>query len=139
MMKRLAPQAYLVFHDGFISDGDYWDSVFPDDDMDKIALDHHAYSAFENAMYTVEENCAFFKGNAEKSAKTKYELWIGEWSLATDECAMWLSGFNTGNANPSQQHPKYECQWVDCPDGYLPDEFKFELDKSKDVYGPFGG
>ena len=31
--------------------------------------------------------------------KTKYEVWHGEWSLATDSCAHWLGGFNDGKAN----------------------------------------
>jgi hypothetical protein len=30
----------------------------------------------------------------------KMEVWIGEWSLATDVCAMWLGGFNDGNTDP---------------------------------------
>ena len=24
----------------------------------------------------------------------KYEVWVGEWSLATDTCAFWLDNFN---------------------------------------------
>jgi hypothetical protein len=24
----------------------------------------------------------------------KYPVWVGEWSLATDNAAMWLGGFN---------------------------------------------
>ena len=27
----------------------------------------------------------------------KYPVWVGEWSLATDVCAMWLGGFNDSN------------------------------------------
>ena len=27
----------------------------------------------------------------------KYDVWVGEWSLATDVCAMWLGGFNDSN------------------------------------------
>jgi hypothetical protein len=26
-----------------------------------------------------------------------FEVWLGEWSLATDVCAFWLGGFNDAN------------------------------------------
>jgi hypothetical protein len=65
----------------------------------------------------------------------KYEVWYGEWSLATDTCAHWLGGFNDGNTKPVQQ-----CQWVDCPKTYL-DTTKFPnatVDASIGFNGPHG-
>jgi len=32
----------------------------------------------------------------------KYEVWVGEWSLATDVCATWLGGFNDANTDASR-------------------------------------
>eukprot|EP00611_Tribonema_gayanum_P008578 TRINITY_DN1815_c0_g1_i4.p1 TRINITY_DN1815_c0_g1~~TRINITY_DN1815_c0_g1_i4.p1 ORF type:complete len:249 (+),score=27.31 TRINITY_DN1815_c0_g1_i4:731-1477(+) len=44
---------------------------------------------------------------------------VGEWSLATDNCAMWLNGFND---NPIG-YPQVACDWVECPAPYMgPDQ-----------------
>ena len=40
---------------------------------------------------------------------------VGEWSLATDNCAMWLNGFNDNVPG----YPKVECEMVRCPDPYM--------------------
>ena len=60
---------------------------------------------------------------------------MGEWSLATDNCAHWLGGFNNGG-----MHPLKTCNnWSDCPKSYLPDEFAVDFDRTVDMLGPFGG
>jgi len=46
---------------------------------------------------TVEGFCDNYKNTSSTADDVKYEVWVGEWSLATDVCAMWLGGFNTGN------------------------------------------
>ena len=33
----------------------------------------------------------------------KYDVWVGEWSLATDVCALWLGGFNDANTDASRE------------------------------------
>lgn len=38
------------------------------------------------------------------ASSVKYPIWVGEWALATDVCAMWLGGFNDGNTVP-----QYDC------------------------------
>ena len=43
---------------------------------------------------------------------------VGEWSLATDNCAMWLNGFNDNVPG----FPKVECEMVKCPDPYMGSE-----------------
>ena len=63
----------------------------------------------------------------------KYPVWIGEWSLATDACAFWLTGFND-NHTPRTD----ECLWVDCPISYLPDDVAVDLDRTAYMQGPFG-
>lgn len=60
-------------------------------------------------------------------------MWFGEWSLATDVCAHWLGGLNDGNTDP-----QFKCKQVDCPYSYLPDEWKVDFDRSREINGPFG-
>jgi len=70
--------------------------------------------------------------NAVKEA-IKYDVWVGEWSLATDVCGMWLGGFNDSNFPLF-----YDCQYVDCPYSYLPEEFAVDFDRTAAELGPFG-
>jgi len=59
------------------------------------------------------------------------DIWVGEWSLATDVCALWLGGFNDNNTPYSDA-----CEWVDCPYTYLPEPFNQDFDRSDP--GPIG-
>ena len=43
---------------------------------------------------------------------------VGEWSLATDNCAMWLNGFNDNVPG----YPMVECERVTCPPPYMGSE-----------------
>lgn len=74
--------------------------MFADDDHEKVALDHHQYQAWTNNMNTTNQFCDDYENNAAYADQIKYEVWIGEWSLATDVCAHWLGGFNDGNTDP---------------------------------------
>ena len=40
---------------------------------------------------------------------------IGEWILATDNCAMWLNGFNDN----SPGYPKLPCKFIECAEPYM--------------------
>jgi hypothetical protein len=50
LVQRFAPQAWFVFHDSFRYDPDVWNDLFRDDDIDKVAIDHHYYWAFESDL-----------------------------------------------------------------------------------------
>jgi len=132
-LKAANPNVKFVFHDSFHGDAATWNNMFDDDDMENVVMDHHFYQAWyyrsddgsgcPKGDYTdVGQTCLDFYCqdyiNANEGLKDiKYEVWIGEWSLATDTCAMWLGGFNDGNF-PYQ----YECARVTCPDPYVTDE-----------------
>lgn len=99
-------------------------------------MDHHYYQAFNQpAFATVEDSCKDYESNAGYADQFKYEVWFGEWSLATDVCAHWLGGFNDGNTVPQAQ-----CQWVDCPVTYLPMDIfaNATVDASIESNGPYG-
>ncbi|CAN0498301.1 unnamed protein product, partial [Laminaria digitata] len=40
---------------------------------------------------------------------------VGEWSLATDNCAMWLNGFQDNLPG----FPQVQCELVRCPLPYM--------------------
>ena len=60
-------------------------------------------------------------------------MWVGEWALATDVCALWLGGFNDANTAAV-----FDCEYVDCPTPYLPADTAVDLDRTADLLGPFG-
>ena len=84
-------------------------------------------------MFTAEEFCDDYERNASTADKVKYEVWIGEWALATDVCAHWLGGFNDGNTDP-----QFKCKKVSCPKSYLPAANAVDFDRTADMLGPFG-
>ena len=100
-------------------------------------MDTHQYWAFfQNALDTPGKYCDYYGGMISNAKNFKYEVWVGEWSLATDACATWLGGFNDGNVDINEQGHK--CVWVDCPKSYLPEEYAVDFDRTASVLGPFG-
>ena len=78
------------------------------------AMDSHIYLAWNNPgpINTFHSAACGFSGGV----KTMEELVdmpviVGEWSLATDNCAMWLNGFNDNLPG----YPKLPCKFVECP------------------------
>ena len=60
---------------------------------------------------------------------------VGEWSLATDNCAMWLNGFNDNLAG----FPRLPCKYVPCAEPYMgTDQPGTPVDPSKSIQGPYG-
>jgi len=61
----------------------------------------------------VDDACNFIEGTSDFANDFRangIEVWWGEWALATDNCAMWLGGFNDQNPEPSVQ-----CKPIECP------------------------
>ena len=60
---------------------------------------------------------------------------VGEWSLATDNCAMWLNGLN----NNLPGYPKVTCEMVECPKPYMGAEQPgAPPDPKENLQDPFG-
>jgi len=98
LVQKYAPHATFLFHDSFHFDVDYWNDLFEDDDIENVAMDHHFYQAFYNPpVKNVQDSCDNYEAEASRAADFKYPIWIGEWALATDVCALWLGGFNDAN------------------------------------------
>ena len=100
ILTKYNPDATFVFHDAFTYDAGLWNQLF--EDTDKVAMDHHHYQAFmePNGMKTADEFCGNYYDVACGAVNFKYDVYFGEWSLATDACCMWLGGFNDANNEP---------------------------------------
>ena len=133
MMKEQQPRLKFVFHDAFHFDANVWNDLFDDDDMRNVVLDTHQYFAWGGQHDDIGTYCNEY-GNTMGNAKNiKYDVWVGEWSLATDVCATWLGGFNDANTDASRP-----CQRVECPKSYLPDATAVDFDRTADTLGPYG-
>ena len=64
MVQRYAPQAHFVFHDSFHFEADTWNDLFADDDVDKVAIDHHKYQAWNGASNDTSVYCDDYETEA---------------------------------------------------------------------------
>ncbi|ETO73444.1 hypothetical protein F442_10431 [Phytophthora nicotianae P10297] len=136
-VKVLAPSWKFVIHDSFRFGLQFWAKFLkgcPD-----IALDTHIYQAW-NPPGTVAD---FFSNACQQKyvisdmENAMMPVIVGEWSVGTDNCAMWLNGFNDNLPG----FPKVQCHMIDCPinSTYLGDGFPgTPLDKTKPIQGPYG-
>ena len=133
MMREQQPRLTFVFHDAFHFDADTWDDLFDDDDLHNVVMDHHHYFAWNKAHDDINDYCDELESEIQTATdEIKYDIWVGEWSLATENCALWLTGFNNAPSDSAR-----ECQFVDCPYSYL-DEHAVDFDRTADELGPFG-
>ncbi|KAF0699285.1 Aste57867_10127 [Aphanomyces stellatus] len=136
-VKNLAPHWKFVVHDSFRFGLNYWQDFMkgcPD-----IALDTHIYQAWMNPS-TAEDygsNACQQKYTISSMENALMPVIVGEWSLATDNCAMWLNGFNDNLPG----FPKVQCTMQECPieSTYLGYGFPgTPLDVNKPIQGPYG-
>jgi len=134
LVRGYNPDTLFVFHDAFNPSADVWNDLFLDSDMQNVVMDTHAYMAWWEHKNDISMYCADYEGTLANTADIKYPIWVGEWSLATDVCAMWLGGFN--DSNTAYQ---FECEWVECPTTYLPSPFNvYTPDQNAAMLGPIG-
>lgn len=95
-------------------------------------MDTHQYYAWDPAHGPIATYCSEYATRLSLANSVKYDIWVGEWSLATDVCALWLGGFNDANANAA-----YTCQRVECPYSYMP-VHGVDFDRTAAKLGPFG-
>jgi hypothetical protein len=102
MMQEMTPNKKFVFHNMFNFDRGFWQDLFDENDRHNVVMDHHYYVAWNHNMNTTKQFCDDIEMNARNGAIENfgYEIWFGEWSLATDVCAHWLGGLNDANTDP---------------------------------------
>lgn len=93
-MKHYNPDVLFVFQDAGHRTSAEWNDMFDDDDMENVVLDTHNYMAWNGLNEEILDYCTEFRSAFDDYQDLKYPIWVGEWALATDICAMWLGGFN---------------------------------------------
>ena len=73
--------------------------MFADDDHENVVMDTHQYLAWSGHHDDMGTYCDNYGKIISKAKDIKYEVWVGEWSLATDVCALWLGGFNDASTD----------------------------------------
>ena len=134
-IQKVNPAVKFVFHDSFLPYANIWNDLFADDDIENVVLDTHTYMAWDPARRDIGAYCDNYGSRLYSSdiQDIKYDVWVGEWSLATDVCAFWLGGFNDSNTEY-----QFECNWVDCPYSYLPEPHNVDFDRTAATLGPWG-
>jgi len=136
IVKQTAPHWRFVMHDSFRFDVNIWGGFMsgcPD-----RALDTHIYQAWNwpGSKTTFYEGACSARNGIGAMEVAFGPVIVGEWSLATDNCAMWLNGFNDNNSG----YPMMPCKYVEC--GSVPymgdDQPGAPVDPSKPKLGPFG-
>jgi glucan 1,3-beta-glucosidase len=133
IVQRKAKYWKYIMHDSFRFTA--WKGFM--DGCPGRALDTHIYQAWKdpdsrNGFYT--DACH------QKKAIAKMEnefgpVIVGEWSLATDNCAMWLNGFNDNLPG----FPRLPCKYTPCNDPYMgTDQPGTPVDPAKAMQGPYG-
>jgi glucan 1,3-beta-glucosidase len=94
IVKQKAPYWKYIIHDSFRFDPNIWGG-FMDGCPDR-AIDTHIYQAWNDPHSRID---FYTDACAQKSGIAAMEqafgpVVVGEWSLATDNCQMWLNGFN---------------------------------------------
>jgi glucan 1,3-beta-glucosidase len=99
IIRTLSPHWLVLFHDSFRLSPAYWgkSSGFLTD-CTHYAVDTHLYLAWSDGVEERERYVDTVCQSAERIAYMEREqgvkVVVGEWSLATDNCAMWLNGLN---------------------------------------------
>lgn len=127
------PDVLFVFHDAFQPYADTWNDLFDDDDMENVVMDNHSYMAWWERKDYIGAYCDDYGAVIRNMNDIKYPIWVGEWSLATDVCAFWLGGFNDSNTEY-----QFDCEWVDCPYSYMPEDTAADFDRTAATLGPWG-
>jgi glucan 1,3-beta-glucosidase len=101
------------------------------------ALDTHIYQAWRDPDSRIgfyNDACGR-KGAIAEMERQFGPIIVGEWSLATDNCAMWLNGFNDNLPG----FPRLPCKYVPCTDPYMGEgQPGAPVDPTKAIQGPYG-
>ena len=92
LVKRGAPYWKYVMHDSFRFDSGTWGGFM--DGCPERAMDTHIYQAWrdpDSRMGFYQDACSQ-KSRIATMERDFGPVIVGEWSLATDNCAMWLNG-----------------------------------------------
>jgi len=138
-VRTSAPKWMFVMHDSFRGyPAAWWDFM---KGCPNKAMDSHIYQAWNRpgTISTFWNNACNFRGGVRVMEELlDMPLIVGEWSLATDNCAMWLNGFNDNLPG----YPKVSCRMFPCAAPYMnTDDFDqpgAPPSKELPLQGPYG-
>mmetsp|Transcript_40256 Transcript_40256/g.131531 ORF Transcript_40256/g.131531 Transcript_40256/m.131531 type:complete len:712 (-) Transcript_40256:230-2365(-) len=112
-VRAAAPHWLYVIHDSFRVEE--WRGYMRG--CDGVALDTHVYQAWFDIrpQSAFLDNICSWRDRIRSLQDSALPLLVGEWSLATDNCAMWLNGFHDN----APGYPKVECGAAPCPQPYV--------------------
>jgi len=124
-----APHLKFVYHDSFRND--VWDGFLTN--CSNVALDWHIYQAWNIERYGDQFllEADSYEQYIDNFKQKGIQLVIGEYSLATDNCAMWLNGFQDN----LEGFPITECKFSPCPFPYI--DVK-DLNRIEQIISPYG-
>ena len=102
LMQIIQPRLKFVFHDAFHFDPLVWNDMFDDNDHENVIMDTHQYTGWSPKHNHISMYCNEMEARMLVAETIKYDVWVGEWSLATDVCATWLGGFNDANTDANR-------------------------------------
>lgn len=130
-----------IMHDSFRFDINIWGGFMSN--CPDIALDTHIYQAWQdpsNAQQFYLQACQISSQLVEME-RSFGPVIVGEWSLGTDNCPLWLNGFNDNLPG----FPKLTCDYIKCPTSYLLSDknnqgldFARTPDPIKSIQPPYG-
>ena len=135
LVREGAPKWRYVIHDSFRGyPAAWWDFL---KGCPMKAMDTHIYQAWNmpakiDTFYT---NACNFRGGVQMmETQVDMPTIVGEWSLATDNCAMWLNGFNDNLPG----YPKVSCAMAPCAAPYMGEQPGAPPDDDMPLPGPYG-
>jgi len=140
IVKKTAPKWKFVIHDSFRMDPNIWKGFMAG--CPERVLDTHIYQAWYSPAGRISfyNNACSWKNPINEMEKAFGPVVVGEWSLATDNCALWLNGFNDNLPG----FPMLPCKYVPCRSSYIKGnningtQPGVPLSKSKPLSGPYG-
>lgn len=128
-MSTYAPHWKFIYHDSFRPT--IWNNFIIN--CSNAAIDWHSYQAWKvdrfGDLFLIEADS--YKNVIENYKKSGIQVVVGEWSIATDNCAMWLNGFQDN----LEGYPVTDCKYTQCPIPYINVE---DIDRTSALISPFG-
>lgn len=128
-MNFNAPRLKFIFHDSFRDS--IWKGFL--NNCSNVAIDWHIYQAWNVERYGDQFllEADNYKTYINKIKSYGLEVVVGEFSLATDNCALWLNGFQDN----LEGYPMTPCMYAPCPFPYI--DIK-DINRVKNIISPFG-
>jgi glucan 1,3-beta-glucosidase len=124
-----APHLTFIYHNSF-RDNIWHDFLI---NCSNVAMDWHIYQAWNRERYGDQFllEADGYTTYIENFKKQGIEIVVGEYSLATDNCALWLNGFQDN----LDTYPVTPCKYAPCPFPYIDVN---DFDRVSNIISPFG-